>query len=81
MDSLRSLSSPTAAVLRDGNLDHVASITVVPGDIVDLKTGDVVPADLRLFEALNFETDEALNTNEQYFKIPVHSISPNSALP
>jgi P-type Na+/K+ transporter len=64
MDSLRSLSSPTAAVLRDGNLDHVPSITVVPGDIVELKTGDVVPADLRLFEAMNFETDEALLTGE-----------------
>jgi len=72
MDSLRSLSSPTAAVLRDGNLDHVASITVVPGDIVELKTGDVVPADLRLFEALNFETDEALLTGESLpvFKEP-----------
>lgn len=64
MDSLRSLSSPTAAVLRDGNIDHVPSITVVPGDIVELKTGDVVPADMRLFEAMNFETDEALLTGE-----------------
>ncbi|PWW78360.1 potassium/sodium eff [Tuber magnatum] len=72
MDSLRSLSSPTAAVLRDGNLDHIASIIVVPGDIVELKTGDVVPADLRLFEAMNFETDEALLTGESLpvFKEP-----------
>ncbi|CUS14038.1 unnamed protein product [Tuber aestivum] len=72
MDSLRSLSSPTAAVLRDGNLDHVASIIVVPGDIVELKTGDVVPADLRLFEAMNLEMDEALLTGESLpvFKEP-----------
>lgn len=64
MDSLRSLSSPTAAVLRDGNIDHVPSKSVVPGDIVELKTGDVVPADLRLFDVMNFETDEALLTGE-----------------
>lgn len=64
MDSLRSLSSPTAAVLRDGNINHVPSKTVVPGDIVELKTGDVVPADLRLFDVMNFETDEALLTGE-----------------
>lgn len=64
MDSLRSLSSPTAAVLRDGNIDHVPSKTVVPGDVVELKTGDVVPADLRLFDVMNFETDEALLTGE-----------------
>lgn len=69
MDSLRSLSSPTATVLRDGKIDHIPSITVVPGDIVELKTGDVVPADLRLFEAMNFETDEALLTGES---LPVH---------
>lgn len=64
MDSLRSLSSPTAAVLRDGIIDHIPSKTVVPGDIVELKTGDVVPADLRLFDVMNFETDEALLTGE-----------------
>lgn len=69
MDSLRSLSSPTATVLRDGNITAVASITVVPGDIVELKTGDVTPADIRLFDAMNFETDEALLTGES---LPVH---------
>lgn len=69
MDSLRSLSSPTATVLRDGNITAVASITVVPGDIVELKTGDVTPADIRLFDVMNFETDEALLTGES---LPVH---------
>lgn len=64
MDSLRSLSSPTAAVLRDGKIEHIPSGDVVPGDIVELKTGDVVPADLRLFESMNFEADEALLTGE-----------------
>lgn len=72
MDSLRSLSSPTATVLRDGNIAAVPSITVVPGDIVELKTGDVTPADIRLFDVMNFETDEALLTGES---LPVHKNS------
>src|SRR5947207_4510912 len=64
MDSLRQLSSPTGAVLRNSEIESVPSITIVPGDIVSLKTGDVVPADVRLFESMNFETDEALLTGE-----------------
>ncbi|KAF3932621.1 hypothetical protein ABW19_dt0200362 [Dactylella cylindrospora] len=65
MESLKSLSSPTASVIRDGNLVHIPSIEVVPGDIIELKTGDVVPADLRMIpETLNFEADEALLTGE-----------------
>jgi len=37
---------------------------VVVGDVVELKTGDVVPADLRLFESMNYEADESLLTGE-----------------
>lgn len=47
MDSLRSLSSPTANVVRDGESIVVPSAQVVPGDLVELKTGDTIPADLR----------------------------------
>src|SRR5271170_4509308 len=64
MDSLRHLSSPTGAVLRNYEIESVPSIKIVPCDIVSLKTGDVVPADVRLFESMNFETDEALLTGE-----------------
>ncbi|CAI6335349.1 unnamed protein product [Periconia digitata] len=64
MDSLRSLSSPTATAVRDGKTNTVPTIEVVPGDMVEMKTGDTVPADVRLIEAVNFETDEALLTGE-----------------
>ncbi|KAJ5722238.1 hypothetical protein N7488_000273 [Penicillium malachiteum] len=64
MDSLRSLSSPTGVVTRDGKTTTVPSSEIVPGDMVELKVGDTVPADLRLIEAFNFETDEALLTGE-----------------
>ncbi|KAI4169310.1 MAG: hypothetical protein LQ343_005808 [Gyalolechia ehrenbergii] len=64
MDSLRSLSSPTAVAVRAGNTEVVPTAEIVPGDTVELKTGDTVPADIRLLEAMNFETDEALLTGE-----------------
>ena len=64
MDSLRSLSSPSAAILRDGHQETVPSADVVPGDIVQIRTGDTVPADLRLFDAMNLECDEKILTGE-----------------
>ena len=64
MDSLRSLSSPSAAVMRDGKIETIPSAEVVPGDIVQIKTGDTVPADVRLFEVMNLECDEKILTGE-----------------
>ncbi|KAK5730224.1 P-type ATPase [Elasticomyces elasticus] len=64
MDSLKSLSSPTASAVRASENTTVPTVEIVPGDIVELKTGDTVPADLRLLETVNFETDEALLTGE-----------------
>ncbi|KAL3246588.1 hypothetical protein ABHI18_012672 [Aspergillus niger] len=64
MESLHSLSSPTGTVSRGGQTFPVPSQEIVPGDMVELRTGDTVPADIRLVEAVNFETDEALLTGE-----------------
>lgn len=47
MGSLRSLSFPTACVVRDGRQIIIATAEIVPGDIVEMKTGDTVPADVR----------------------------------
>lgn len=47
MESLRSLSSPTASAVRDGKIEVVPTAEIVPGDMVELKTGDTVPADIR----------------------------------
>lgn len=47
LDSLRSLSSPTAHVVRDGDTKVIPTAEVVIGDLVELKTGDTVPADIR----------------------------------
>ncbi|KAF9050855.1 potassium/sodium eff [Hymenopellis radicata] len=64
MDSLRQLSSPTAVVIRDGQPAVVPSKHVVPGDVVQIKAGDVIPADLRLFVISNLEVSEQLLTGE-----------------
>ena len=64
LESLRELGSPTAAIIRDGVSRVIPTGEMVPGDMVELKTGDTVPADLRLLESINFETDEALLTGE-----------------
>jgi len=69
MDSLRSLSSPTARVIRGGQQVTIPSAEVIPGDVIEIKTGDTLPADIRVFDAVNFETDEALLTGES---LPVH---------
>ncbi|KAK6857741.1 hypothetical protein PG995_005440 [Apiospora arundinis] len=64
MNSLRSLSSPTATVVRAGESHVIPSPNIVPGDIIEVKMGDTIPADIRLIDAKNFETDEALLTGE-----------------
>ncbi|KAH8729776.1 hypothetical protein BGZ61DRAFT_504555 [Ilyonectria robusta] len=72
IDSLRTLGSPTCEVFRGGKTVTVQTADVVPGDIVDLATGDSVPADIRIIEAINLEADEALLTGESapVLKIP-----------
>lgn len=72
IDSLRTLGTPNCSVFRGGKTVTVQTCDVVPGDIVDLATGDSVPADIRLIEAVNLEADEALLTGESVpiLKIP-----------
>ena len=64
MDALRSLASPSASVIREGEIATIPSGELVPGDIVRLKAGDTIPADVRLFDAMNLECDEKILTGE-----------------
>jgi Ca2+-transporting ATPase len=54
----------TARVWRDGRIVTLATTAVVPGDLVELREGDVVPADGRLTDALQIAIDEAALTGE-----------------
>ena len=62
--SLKQMLSPQAMVLRDGVRSGVPATELVPGDVVFLQSGDKVPADLRLFQSKNLQTDEAALTGE-----------------
>ena len=64
LEALQKLSSHSAKVIRNGQVNVVASRELVPGDIVVLDTGDYVPADLRIIEAVNLKSQEASLTGE-----------------
>ncbi|WP_276256164.1 calcium-translocating P-type ATPase, PMCA-type [Halomontanus rarus] len=64
LESLRELAAPTATVRRDGETREIDAIELVPGDVVVLRGGDVVPADGRLLETTDLEVDEAALTGE-----------------
>lgn len=64
MEALKRMAAPQARVIRDGEEITIAACELVPGDIVLLGTGDKVPADMRLVEAVNLKTDEAPLTGE-----------------
>ena len=64
LEALKKLSSHVAKVIRNGTLVVVPSKELVPGDIVVLDTGDYVPADLRLVEAINLKVQESALTGE-----------------
>ena len=61
---LKSLTSPEATVVRDGNEVRMPSSTLVPGDILLLQAGDRIPADARLLETLALKIDESSFTGE-----------------
>jgi Ca2+-transporting ATPase len=70
LQALKSLASPEAEVIRDcpekGTCIEmrVKAREIVPGDIILLDAGDKVPADARIFEAINLEIDESMLTGE-----------------
>lgn len=64
LDSLKSLSSPNAKVLRNGQKVEIPSSKVVPGDILYLEAGDLVVADGRILENYSLQVNESSLTGE-----------------
>ncbi|MGD9613204.1 MAG: cation-translocating P-type ATPase [Kiritimatiellia bacterium] len=64
MAALKQLASPSVRVRRDGELQELPARELVPGDVVRLEAGNVVPADLRLLDAVQLGTMEAALTGE-----------------
>jgi len=64
MAALKAISAPNSKVLRNGKPYVVPSATLVPGDLVILEAGDIVPADLRIRESAGLRVNEAALTGE-----------------
>ncbi len=62
--ALQKLSSPKSNVKREGKTIPTPSENLVPGDIVLLKQGDIIPADLRIISSVNLRVNEAILTGE-----------------
>jgi len=72
MAALKKLTAPKAKVIREGKINEIDSIYVVPGDILVLNEGDKVAADCRLIESISMRVDESALTGESS---PVSKVS------
>lgn len=64
LEALQKLSDHASKVIRNGKMEVIPSRLLVPGDIVVLETGDYIPADLRIIEAVNLKSQESALTGE-----------------
>lgn len=64
LHSLKTLLTPKAKVFRDGLLKTIPSSEIVPGDIVQIRAGDKIPADGRILESKGLFVNEAILTGE-----------------
>jgi len=64
IDALKEMATPDAHVRRDDTIVTIPSTELVPGDVVLLEAGDVVPADLRLNQAHSLKIEESALTGE-----------------
>ena len=62
--ALKSISAPNVKVIRNGEMEVISSKNLVVGDVVFIEAGDIVPADLRLFESSQLQIMEAALTGE-----------------
>lgn len=72
LEALKELAAPLSKVLRNGSVTEASTRELVPGDIVILETGAVIPADIRLTEAVNLKIQESSLTGES---VPVDKTS------
>jgi len=63
-EELKKILSPQCKVVRNGNVDVIASKFLVPGDVIVFESGDIIPSDARLIEVTDLLVDEAHLTGE-----------------
>ena len=64
LQALKNMSAPNARVRRDGKLVTIPSFSLVPGDVIELEAGDLVPADCRVLESYSLSCNESALTGE-----------------
>jgi P-type E1-E2 ATPase len=64
-DAIKAMLSPTATVVRNGQRDTIDADLLVPGDVVVIKSGDKVPADLRLLECSNLQVRKGMHIKSE----------------
>ena len=64
LDALKRMTAQMTTVIRGGVRQLVDAEQLVPGDILDLESGDMIPADARLIESINLKVDESILTGE-----------------
>ena len=64
LDALRNMTAPTAKCYRDGRLRTIDAALLVTGDVIELESGDRIPADCAILRCAGFQADEALLTGE-----------------
>ena len=82
IESLRRMAQPVAKVNRGGQWQQIPAAQLAPGDLVEIKTGDLVPADGRLVEVTELETSEASLTGESHpIEKSVDALGADTVLP
>ncbi len=72
LEALKDLSAPKSVTKRNGEWKQIDARFIVPGDIISLEAGDIVPADGRILSLVGLETDESTLTGES---LAVHKSS------
>ena len=81
LDSLKSLSMPHATVIRNGTALSVPTPELVPGDIVLMEAGNIIPADMRIIECANLKIQEASLTGESLPVSKTDQVLPEGEIP
>ncbi|MFC2144724.1 cation-translocating P-type ATPase [Actinomycetota bacterium] len=81
LQALKELASPSALVIRAGREKSIYSKNLVPGDIVKLSAGDLVPADCRIIKQVNLQADESILTGESESVTKTTSTIENQRIP
>ncbi len=81
MEALKKMSTPSAETVRDGRPFSIHSAEIVPGDVVMLESGRIVPADMRITEAFVLRIDESALTGESVAVEKHTSSIPGGSIP